>query len=93
MAVDVPHEMEEHIEGFDFVLGAPAYNKLICSLVGYKERTVFSVNKATPYSGFEDTLGKVFHDAGIEFDIVASDTAQTNAYEKRYSERKRSVNI
>lgn len=34
-AVDVPDEMREHIEHFDFLLGPPRYNKVGCALVSY----------------------------------------------------------
>ena len=55
-AVDLPPQMAEHIEKFDFVLGSGTVNRAYCGIVSFAETAVLSVTKLTVNPSFEDKM-------------------------------------
>ncbi len=55
-AIHTSPEMAEHIDKFDFVLGAPIQSRACCSLCSFGDKAVLTVTKNTQLTLFEDAL-------------------------------------
>ena len=65
-------EMAEHINKFDFVLGTPIRSRAVCSMITFKNKAVFSINKATRNSGFELSILQQIRKLGIPVEFYGS---------------------
>ena len=63
--VSLPPEMEEHMEGMDFVLGAPTGNRASCALVTACGTACLSITKTTADPSFEEKLYELLCADGI----------------------------
>ena len=70
--VNMPEELAEHIETFDFVLGTAINNRVTCGMVSFKNTTVLSLSKNTVDPSFEERLYALFCSEGIAVEAEGS---------------------
>lgn len=64
--VKMPSEYEQHILGFDFVLGTCVLNRASCSMCSFGGNTVFSISKNTSDPSFEERVFELSRQLGLE---------------------------
>lgn len=70
--VEVPPEMAEHIEKFDFVLGTSVTNRVACSMITFGDTAVLSVAKYTADPTYEEKLYRLLRDDGLDVTVKGS---------------------
>ncbi len=74
--VTMPKEIEQYIQGFDFVLGTCVVSRASCSMVSFNGKTTLSVSKITKDPSFEDRIKALSMELGLEPEIT-----ETSIYE------------
>lgn len=70
--VKLPDEMGEHIDKYDFLLGTGNLNRVCCTCISFKNKTVFSMTKTTEDPSFEEKLAELFKENGIAYKLEGS---------------------
>ena len=70
--VKLAEDMGEHVEKFDFVLGPSEICRANCSLITFKDKSVFSITKMTSDPAFEEKLLSLLEDDGLHVDMKGS---------------------
>lgn len=66
---NIPDDFGEHVKFFDFVLGKTSKQNIKCTLVSYKDTSVFTVTDSLLESRFQESLGRSLKEAGVPFYI------------------------
>lgn len=67
--IKVPDDMKEHIERFDFVLGAPSSNMLNCAVCTFEDKLVLSFTRVMEETEIEKFLFRFLSAKGMEITI------------------------
>ncbi len=70
--INIPKELENHIESADFILGPSLTSRLSCTLVSCNKILTLSITKMTKDPSFEENLYKLLTEDNIEVDIEGS---------------------
>lgn len=68
--VEMPSELCDYIQGFDFILGTCVVSRASCALCSFGNNTVLSVSKNTKDPSFEERLAAISEELGIRPQIV-----------------------
>jgi hypothetical protein len=63
--VEMPPEIADQIQGFDFILGTCVVSRASCSMCSYGNNTVFSVSKNTKDPSFEERVAQLSRELGL----------------------------
>ena len=75
--VRLPEDMSEYVEKFDFVLGPSDICRTSCSLITFKNTTVFSITKITADVSFEEKMLQLLQQDGIDVEVKGSDVYES----------------
>ena len=64
--IEMPPEIADSIQGFDFILGTCVVGRASCSMCSYGNNTVFSVSKNTKDPSFEERLAALSEELGLK---------------------------
>ena len=64
--IELPAEIAPYVEGFDFVLGTCVVSRASCSMCSFGNSTVLSISKNTRDPSFEERLGALSRELGLE---------------------------
>ena len=70
--IRLPEDMEEYVEKFDFVLGPSEICRANCSLITFKDKSVFSITKITSDPAFEEKLLCLLEEDGLHVAVKGS---------------------
>lgn len=70
--VQMPPELEEHIESLDFVLGPEITNRVSCTMVSIKNTATFTITKMTVDPSFEEKMYDLLVADGIDVQVEGS---------------------
>ncbi|MBQ1521696.1 MAG: hypothetical protein IIZ74_02940, partial [Erysipelotrichaceae bacterium] len=70
--VKLPDDMGEHVEKFDFILGPSEICRANCSLITFKDKSVFSITKMTSDPAFEEKLLSMLEEDGLHVEVKGS---------------------
>ena len=68
--IEMPPEIADSIQGFDFILGTCVVGRASCSMCSYGSNTVFSVSKNTKDPSFEERLASLSEELGLKTAIM-----------------------
>jgi NRPS condensation-like uncharacterized protein len=68
--IEMPAELSDYIQGFDFILGTCVVSRASCSMCSFGNNTVLSVSKNTKDPSFEERLAAISEELGIRPQIV-----------------------
>lgn len=67
--IRLPESIEEHVDRFEFVLGAPVMNMLNCGICSYKNRLVISFTRIMQEADIERYFFRFLADKGLDIII------------------------
>ncbi len=71
--VKAPDEFKEFVDSYDFVLGAPAKNRVALTLITFNEFATLSITKSTTDPSFEESLYSMLKKDGLEIIVEGSE--------------------